>query len=349
MWTHIPKLIVITIIIQYASSSFSQENNQSPPTTPPAPVMIPNDSFKPERSDPAFTCQLDPSTARSDGPCLLLSSSTAKPTANGNAGCKLDPTPFLGKRVRISAMVKSENLTNGGGIGMAAIAGTGKWLRFDTPSNQLVDSTTPRLIHGTTDWTKVQIVSDIPSQAAFLGIGLQMKGPGKLWLDDAKIEIVADNEPTTDDQNPHLYSDFSPKYSVELDETAPHDGRPTICITPHSPPPAAHSWFGLIDRQPDKYLGHQIRISAWMKCEGHSQAHLSLVAAMPGPQKDHEIDKDAGKPAFPLTSDWRQYEVTGTLPANAQCLTEGDFLFGTGKVWIDDMKVEVIDAPPAQN
>ena len=82
-----------------------------------------------------------------------------------------------------------------------------------------------------------------------------------------------------------------------------------------------------------------------MKCEGKCSAHLSLVAALHG-RPDTEIDVDAGKPGFPLSTEWKVYEVTGNVPADAQCLTEGDFLFGNGKVWIDEFKIENLDTPP---
>jgi len=70
---------------------------------------------------------------------------------------------------------------------------------------------------------------------------------------------------------------------------------------------------------------------------------LSLVAALPL-TSDREIDNQAGAPAFPLSHAWRQYEVTAVVPSITQTLTEGDFLFGPGKVWIDDMKVEILDS-----
>jgi hypothetical protein len=342
------RVIVITMIIQYVSFCFGQENNQPSTepseTTQPYVLVLPNESFNhPEHSSPGFKCGMDPNVTSSGKPALLLLSTTAAPIADGNAFCRIDVTPFLGKRVRISAMLKSANLANWAGIGMAGIAQNGKWVRFDTLSNQLLNGARNRPLSGTTDWSRVEIVSDIPRDISQLMVGLQMKGSGRVWIDDAKIEVVGNDAPTTDDQKPHLYSDYAPKYSIAIDQATPRDGHPVLCVTPRTPPPGAHCWFGLNDRQPDQYLGHRIRLSAWMKCEGNGRAHLSLVAAMPGRQSDREIDNQAGQPAFPLTGTWRRYEVIGKFPANAQCLTEGDFLWCNGRVWIDDMKVEIID------
>ena len=310
---------------------------------PPPVTVIANDSFDQEHSSAGFVRSLDESVKRLGEPTLLISSKAPNPLGEGNAFHNVDATPYLGKRVRISAMVKSSSLGNWGGIGMVAIAQNGKWLRFDTMSNQLIGGSSDRPIHGTSDWTKAEIVTDVPADTARLLVGLQLKGPGELWLDGAKIEVVGEDVPTTDDRNAHLYSDFSPKYSLAMDKQVMRDGHPVVCVTPHGPPSGAHSWYGLVDRQPDQYLGHHIRLSAWMKCQGDVHAHLSLVAALPGRQGDKEIDNRAGMPAFPINTTWHQYEVTGDAPADMQCLTEGDFLFGKGKVWIDDMKVEVTD------
>ena len=105
-------------------------------------------------------------------------------------------------------MLKSANVANWGGIAMAAIAQDGKWVSFDTLSNQLLNGESNRPIRGTTDWSNVEIVSDIPVDTSRLMIGLQMKGSGRLWIDGTTIEVVGSDTPTTDDQNPHLCSDL---------------------------------------------------------------------------------------------------------------------------------------------
>ncbi len=343
MWTYnkLSSLIVILGIALYMLCYLAGSRVPGAATQPDV-LMLSNDQFRPESSDPAFTCAMDSKTTYTSDPTLRLSSETAAINSNGNAACNFRQIVFLGKRVRVTAMIKSEDLANWGGMALAAIGSDSKWLRFDTTSNQLVGSTATRPIRGTTDWTKVEIVSDIPKDTAMIWVGLQLKGQGKLWMDRATVEVVGADVPTTDDQNPHLYSDYSPKYSLAMDETMGRDGHPVVCVTPHAPPRGAHCWFGSDDRQPDQYLGHRVRLSAWMKCQGNASAHLSLVAAIPR-KADREIDNQAGQPAFPLSHSWRRYEVTGNVPANAQNLVQGDFLWSGGKVWIDDMKVEIID------
>jgi len=40
---------------------------------------------------------------------------------------------------------------------------------------------------------------------------------------------------------------------------------------------------------------------------------------------------------------WREYEIVGEVPAEAQALSYGFALVGDGRAWIDAVAVEVID------
>jgi hypothetical protein len=46
----------------------------------------------------------------------------------------------------------------------------------------------------------------------------------------------------------------------------------------------------------------------------------------------------------PITvSEWREYEIVGDVPAEAQTISYGFALVGDGRAWIDAVAVEVID------
>ena len=315
----ISKLVVTTIITQYASICFGQ--GKTVPSTEPSAgspdvLAIPNEDFNhPEHSGPGVKSGMDPNVTSSGKPALLLLSTAGNPVADGNAFCRVDVTPFLGKRIRISTMLKSANLANWGGIAMAAIARDGKWVSFDTLSNQLLDGAVNRPISGTTDWSRVEIVSDIPADTSQLMIGLRMKGSGRLWIDGTTIEVVGSDTPTTDDQNPHLYSDYAE--ILAIDGPIDHSRRPSGSLhnTGHS---AAARIVGT-----DWLIGSRTVSRPSYSSLGLDEMRwklpwriLSLVAVMPGRQSDREIDNQAGQPAFPLTANWRRYEVTGNLPAS---------------------------------
>jgi len=99
------------------------------------------------------------------------------------------PGQYLGKRVRLSAFVKAEMVSQWAGV----------WMRVDGPpeGNQpkvlAFDNMQGRPIKGTIDWTRVEIVLDVPNDARDIAFGILLSGEGEVWLDDLAFEIV----PTT--------------------------------------------------------------------------------------------------------------------------------------------------------
>ena len=68
------------------------------------------------------------------------------------------------------------------------VDGNGGTLAFDNMQS--------RPIRGTTDWTLVSVVLDVPSDATGIAIGLLLSSPGEAWIDDASLEVVGTDVPT---------------------------------------------------------------------------------------------------------------------------------------------------------
>jgi hypothetical protein len=101
------------------------------------------------------------------------------------------PGGYRGKRVRLSGFVKSENVQSGW---------AGLWFRIDGPKQGEVlgfDNMEPRAIKGTTDWTRYEIVLDVPETAAAMAFGVLLAGNGQVWMDDLKFEVVPSTTPVT--------------------------------------------------------------------------------------------------------------------------------------------------------
>ena len=96
---------------------------------------------------------------------------------------------FRGKRVRFSALVKTENV--GGWVGL--------WMRVDRPNRQTAafDNMQDRAIKGSTDWQRYSVVLDTAKDAETMNFGILMDGEGTAWIDDAKSEIVSASVPVT--------------------------------------------------------------------------------------------------------------------------------------------------------
>jgi hypothetical protein len=95
---------------------------------------------------------------------------------------------YRGKRVRLSAYVKSVDLTRWAGLWMRAdgerVAG------FSQPPVLAFDNMQNRPIKGTTDWTRYEVVLDIPEQAATIFFGVLLDGRGAIWSDNFEFDLV---------------------------------------------------------------------------------------------------------------------------------------------------------------
>jgi hypothetical protein len=67
------------------------------------------------------------------------------------------------------------------------------WLRVDSKFAKKYlsfDNMKDRPIKGDTDWTKYEIVLNVPLESSTLNYGVLFNGTGKVWFDQLSIEIV---------------------------------------------------------------------------------------------------------------------------------------------------------------
>jgi hypothetical protein len=97
---------------------------------------------------------------------------------------------YRGKRVRFSGYVRSEVSEGWAGL----------WMRVDGEHGQRLglDNMQNRPIKGTTDWTKYEIVLDVPVNSIALTFGVVLAGKGEVWADDLRIEAARPDVPTSD-------------------------------------------------------------------------------------------------------------------------------------------------------
>ncbi|HKQ98000.1 MAG TPA: hypothetical protein VJV75_09000 [Candidatus Polarisedimenticolia bacterium] len=97
---------------------------------------------------------------------------------------------FLGKRVRFSADLKTEDVDSGW---------AGIWFRVDGERGEALafDNMQDRALRGSTDWKHVEIVLEVPREARALAFGLLLRGGGQAWMDRLKFEVVGVHVPVT--------------------------------------------------------------------------------------------------------------------------------------------------------
>jgi len=118
-----------------------------------------------------------------------LMSTRPEPAGFGTMMKNVGAEEYRGKRVRMSAYVKSENVETW----------TALWMRVDGEGGGMLsfDNMGDRPIAGTTDWTQHEIVLDVPENSAKIAHGILLGNKGKVWIHDLQFEVVGNDVSTT--------------------------------------------------------------------------------------------------------------------------------------------------------
>jgi serine/threonine protein kinase len=126
-------------------------------------------------------------------PGLGEKSVTPSPDGFGTLMQSFSAKNYTGKRLRLSAFVKSENVMNWAGL----------WMRINKGSEIVAfDNMQDRPIKRTTGWQNYHVVLDVASDATDIYFGILLNGPGSVWLNTVNLEVVG-SEVTTTDQKYH--------------------------------------------------------------------------------------------------------------------------------------------------
>lgn len=107
------------------------------------------------------------------------------------------PGNFIGNRIKMTGYMKTKDVADWAGF----------WLRvdeFDNSQPLSFDNMGNRSIKGTNDWTKYEIVVDVPLSSSNIAFGALLSGTGQIWFDNIEFEIVDNTVPTTGNGNQHL-------------------------------------------------------------------------------------------------------------------------------------------------
>lgn len=100
--------------------------------------------------------------------------------------------PWRGKRVRLSAWLRTENVVpRQEGAGRA---GATLYLSATDTNGPLYEVA----VIGTTDWTYHELVADVPAGAPFIPVGISLVGTGQVWARDMKFEEVSRDTPVSE-------------------------------------------------------------------------------------------------------------------------------------------------------
>ena len=105
---------------------------------------------------------------------------------------------YKGKRLRLTGYVKAKNVANWAGLFMR-LEGELETLPNGKQTRKLIalDNMSNRAIRGTVDYTKCEIVLDVPDTAVDIIYGGQILGTGQIWFDQLNFEVVGNDVPQT--------------------------------------------------------------------------------------------------------------------------------------------------------
>ncbi len=120
------------------------------------------------------------------------------------------PDKYLGKRVKMTGFLKSENVKGWAGL----------WLRVDCDTttasfDNMHDGKNNRSIKGTTNWTKCEIILDVPNNSTMFSFGALLYGTGQVWFDNINFEIVDNSVETTGRTFKSTNDNFQPQASLK--------------------------------------------------------------------------------------------------------------------------------------
>jgi RNA polymerase sigma factor (sigma-70 family) len=307
------------------------------PSTQPGTevIAIKNDSLKRNTKDESCITELDPDNRRAGGTDGAIKVSGTS-SDGGTVFQKFDAAPYHGKRIRVSGFVKSKDVQRACGLFVIVFRADGAMLAQDDLGG--------RQVHGTTDWARHDIVCDVSPEAASIIVHVQLRGPGTVWADGLELAVVDKRVPINDDHRWRGWTATPAKFKTELDRKVLHDGHPTISMTglPTNHPVTDWICYDHTELDVRPFLGRKVKLSVMLKSEGVSWAG-PVIRGVGIQNTSAKRDEFYGKRPVRGTTNWTRYATTIDMPNDAVDMSFGVWMNGRGKVWFDDLRLEIVE------
>lgn len=132
-------------------------------------------------------------------------------TSTGTMTQRVKADAYRGKRVRLSAWLRTQNVQSV--LFFVRVDGPGMTIDFDNTDNAPLPPTS--------DWVRRDLVVDVGATAIGVTFGIVMEGTGAAWIDDVALEVVPPATPRTDAPpaperpSPELEKTLRQRYAVE--------------------------------------------------------------------------------------------------------------------------------------
>lgn len=131
---------------------------------------------------------------RGAGVACTLRATRESPRGFGTLMQDFAPDGLRGRRVRLSAWLRSDGVRGRCGL----------WMRVDGAGRQTLtmDNMAARPVSGTTPWGRYDVVLDVAAEAELLAFGILLDGAGSATVEGVALEEVGEEVPTTDPRYP---------------------------------------------------------------------------------------------------------------------------------------------------
>ncbi len=288
---------------------------------------------------------------------------------------EISAAPYAGKRLKMSAMVKSSN------VGKKAWAGIFLNIKGNDFKKAGFDNLYDKNIGGQTDWVRCKIVMDIPAESKTINFGLYKVYGGDAWIDDIQLDIVNADVPIhyksqTEAQDTSLVQpdisstltsiivskpsnlDFEKQVTQYLpdgwhigeekqhframaDNNIFHSGKASVFL--QSSGYIEKDWNTLMQYcRAGDYQGKRLKLTAWVRTEDLKE-YAQFIFRVDGIKAIRPADK-IKEFTFTGNNNWRKVELILDIPEEATHISYGLLLTGKGKVWMDDITIEEVAA-----
>lgn len=259
---------------------------------------------------------------------------------------------YRGQRLQMTTYVKAEDVKRAN-FHLAIIGPNVEPNNVRT--TQHMTSTHLHPVEGSSDWTRYELVIDVPENANSIQVSFSMEGHGKIWLDSIRFAAVDKTVPltgtrvipplreaenlnfTNDLEHWYLTGTFPQDYTYVIDAETSCGGAKSISIFSHKTEPRGN----IVLQQtlsPYGYRGKRVRFSASIRSIGVKQQASLYISTGIG------LNEEKMKRTIYGTTDWTDYEVFLDIVNPNSYINFGLILQGPGWVRMTNVHFEVIEA-----
>ncbi|MFA6210024.1 MAG: hypothetical protein WC714_11425 [Candidatus Obscuribacterales bacterium] len=303
--------------------------------------------------------------------CARLCSKTDAIDGFGTLMQSVKADSYRGKRIELTAFVKSESVDGCAGL----------WMRVDVGQEYVsFDNMHDRPIKGDTDWTQYHVVLDVPEKSTNISFGVLLSGAGSVWMDDFELNVVGLDVPSTDTtwssrscgiqyQNLRPINldfsqglrDDSKEYPIDATPVGWFkqkygDGDVEIGLSKPSGNGNAVSAFVKVDAavwgsllqavHADAYVGKRVMLSGSVKTEALAGNATLFFRADAGRELTVCHDYMEGR-ELTGTNDWTECKCVIDIPEGSDNIYIGGVVNGDGTAWFKDFALTEVSADTA--